>query len=235
MPIREEPFVNGEYYHIYNRGVAKLPVFLKHRHYLRFERTINYYSYYPKAISFSHYLRLKMVSNITELDKLHKFIPNQLVELICYCLMPNHFHFILKQVADNGISNFMRNLGNSYTKYFNVINNRVGPVFQGRFKAIHIESEYYLKHLSRYIHINPIEAGICDLQTIIDYPYSSLSQYVSNSPAGTLICKPKIILDQFGKGEFSYSSFCQNLADYGSTVSSLKKLTLDIDQLPVLV
>ncbi len=71
-----------------------------------------------------------------------------LVEVIAYCLMPNHFHFILKQLVENGISNFMAHFTDSYTRYFNVKNERNGPLFQGRFKAIRVGTDSHLLHLT---------------------------------------------------------------------------------------
>jgi putative transposase len=79
------------------------------------------------------------------------------VEMICYCLMPNHFHFLLKQNSKDGITKFMRRISNAYVRYFNKRYNRVGALFQGKFKAALIKSDDYLLHLSRYIHLNPLE------------------------------------------------------------------------------
>ena len=76
------------------------------------------------------------------------------MEIICYCLMPNHLHLLLRQLMDGGISKFMSNFANSYTRYFNTKSKRKGPVFEGKFKAKRIETDEQLLHLSRHIHLN---------------------------------------------------------------------------------
>ena len=93
--------------------------------------------------------------------------------------MPNHFHLLLKQTIDNGISHFLSKFTNSYTKYFNTKYNRVGPVFQGVFKSVHIESDEQLMHLSRYIHLNPVVSAVVEKQNLLSYPLVIFSRVFS--------------------------------------------------------
>ncbi|MDA2922141.1 transposase [Patescibacteria group bacterium AH-259-L07] len=139
-------FVNNQFYHIYNRGVEKRDIFMNEKDYVRFIHDL--YEFNDKAFA----QKFQIVGGRTPDYKKR----DRLVNILCFCLMPNHFHFILEQLQDNGISYFMQKLG-GYTTSFNLKYNRVGALFQGKYKAIHIDNENYLLHLSRYIHLNPVE------------------------------------------------------------------------------
>lgn len=128
MSGRSTTFANSEYYHIYNRGSDKRDIFLSKRDFTRFQRTFYYYQFLGPKPKFSNSARYKH-------ESLRPMGDNQIVEIHCYCLMPNHFHFLIRQLKDNGISRFMSHVCNSYTKYFNIKHNRVGPLLQGAFKA----------------------------------------------------------------------------------------------------
>jgi len=133
--------------------------------------------------------------------------------------MPNHFHLIIKQRIENGIVLFMQKLGSGYTNYFNLKYKRVGPLFQGRFKAISIENDNYLMHLSRYIHLNPIElikpnwkiSGIRNLSKsnrfLEKYRYSSYQDYIGkkNFPSIT----QRDFINQYFKNTKEYKKFVQ--------------------------
>jgi len=151
MPYRDEILAPEEIYHIFNRGVAALPIYLTSRSYLRFLDLVDYYRLSNTPFSFSKLLSLPREERENLLARLRK--ENAIhIEILVFCLMPNHFHFLLKQITDNGISTFMRNLQNSYAKYFNIKNERAGPLFQSMFKAVRIETDEQLLHVSRYIH-----------------------------------------------------------------------------------
>lgn len=147
MPIRKIQFENGEFYHVFNRGVEKRDIFMDERDYLRFVRNL-------ERINDEVNIRIRNVPDVTTSGTLGK---QPIVYIACFCLMPNHFHFLVKQLSDNGIINFFGRLGISYAQYFNTKYERVGSLFQGRFKAVHIGNDEQLKHTSRYIHLNPLE------------------------------------------------------------------------------
>src|SRR3989344_1314072 len=158
MPVRKDPLVTGEIYHIVNRGVASMPIFLDDRYHHRFLEAVFYYRHQRPPIRYSYFSRLPQSvksETLLKLDQLQKFF----VEIICYCLMPNHFHFLLKQTTDNGISEFMRRFSESYTHYFNVKNKRIGPIFQGRFKSIRIKKKKNFLPPSLYFLFNLYRAG----------------------------------------------------------------------------
>ena len=136
--------------------------------------------------------------------------------------MPNHFHFLLKQKTASSISKFMKQIANAYTRYFNSKYNRTGSLFSGRFKAVLVDKNEVLLHLSRYIHLNPLVAGL--VKELKDYPWSSYHSYLSSKEID--ICKKEIILDQF-KSPQEYQAFVKNHIDYAKELEKIKHFTLD--------
>lgn len=152
-------YVENGYYHLYNRGVEKRVIFEEEQDYLTFIHLLKKY--------------------LTE-DPLFPFSKKSLIariDLLAYCLMPNHFHLLVKQADKNAITDFIRKICTIYSMYFNQKNKRVGTLFQSRFKASLIDNNEYLLHLSRYIHQNPAEI-LKENQKLKDYPYSSYPNYL---------------------------------------------------------
>ena len=145
-------FANNEIYHIYNRGVEKRTIFLNEKDYLRF--MVNLYEFNNIAPAFNSGYFLNRDSIEVRLQYPRK---KKLVEILVFCLMPNHYHLLLRQCIENGITYFMRKLGTGYTNFFNLKYERVGALFQGKFKAILLEQEAHFIHLPHYIHLNPLE------------------------------------------------------------------------------
>jgi putative transposase len=137
-------YTENGYYHLYNRGVEKRNIFLDEQDFQ----------------VFLHFLKRYLSAPIVTPDHIQpnwKFDLFDKLKLIAYCLMPNHFHLLIKQTTKMTIADFMRALSNSYIRYFNEKYDRVGPLFQGTYKGVLIENDSYLLHLSRYIHLNPCE------------------------------------------------------------------------------
>ncbi|MDO8638894.1 MAG: transposase [Candidatus Daviesbacteria bacterium] len=191
------PFVTDGYYHIYNRGVEKRDIFIDRRDYLRFLETLNYYRKSPLPVKLSDFRRGNL--GIKKIE-----VQEEIVRIFCYSLMPNHFHLLIQQLADDGISKFMRKLSDSYTRYFNTKDERVGPLFQGTFKAKLIETDEYLLQLSKYIHRNSFPLPMWESKT---YPYSSYKYYLSGEKHP--FCDTKFILSYFSKNNpnLDYQSF----------------------------
>lgn len=185
------PFVNGCYYHIYNRGVEKRDVFLDKRDYWRFLETLNYYRLTPQPMKLSDFRRSSIKSQ--KIDN-----QTEIIQIFCYCLMPNHFHLLLKQTSDSGITQFLRKAADSYTRYFNTKYDRVGPLFQGTFKAKLIESDEYLLQLSKYIHRNPLPLKMWEGKV---YPYSSYGYYLTQEKHP--FCDVEFILAYFAQSNAS--------------------------------
>jgi len=224
MPIRIDPLVPGEIYHIINRGVASMPIFLDDLHYRHALETAFYYRYKILSQRYSYFSRMPRLDKSDILLKLNQ-AKEYCVEIIAYCLMPNHFHFLLQQITENGISSFMLKFSDSYTRYFNTKNKRIGPIFQGRFKSVRVESEQQLLHVSRYIHLNPYSSGIAKtIADLKDYPYSSLPEYLGNTK--DLFCQKDIISSYFRKPG-AYEDFIFSQADHQRSLSIIKHLLLE--------
>ncbi len=218
---RKFTFVNNYYYHIYNRGVDRRVVYPGKREFNRMLQLTEYYQYSGNALRFSKY-------NVLPLTEKSKYLQNlrdnkSYIDIIAYCLMPNHFHFLLKQNIDDGISKFLANMSNSYTRYFNTKFKRDGSLFQGTFKAVWVETDEQLIHLSRYIHLNPVVAGLVSNEAFDTYRYSSFNEYVKAGING--ICKKEIVLSHFRK--LSYIKFVQDQIDYAKRLEAIKHLTID--------
>ncbi|HEY5600777.1 MAG TPA: transposase [Patescibacteria group bacterium] len=217
---RKIVLANGEYYHLFNRGVERRPVFTNKREFLRAVDLVNFYRFDKPPLRYSKYLSL-------EEDQRQNFLTNlngKAVEIIVFCLMSNHFHFLVRQVQENGISKFMANFMNSYTKFFNTKYQRVGPLFQGAFKAVHIESDEQLLHLSRYIHLNPVMGFIVKPDQLKDYQWSSYNSYIGNSNVN--IVDKEIVMNFFRK-PIKYQEFVLDQADYAKKLKVIAHLTMD--------
>jgi REP element-mobilizing transposase RayT len=175
-------FAIGETYHVYNRGVEKRVIFENSHDYQRF-------------------LLLLLLANDTQTVDVHNAIRDHSIpELIAlqrkpivaigaFSLMPNHFHMLIFELEEGGITNFMRKVATGYSMYFNVKNNRSGSLFQGRYKAKHIDTDVYLRYMYEYIHLNPVRSEFdATYQTkaqkliaqVEKNPFTSLSAYAGN-------------------------------------------------------
>lgn len=224
MPGRNIPLITEQIYHIINRGIAKQPIFNNKRDYQRFLEIIRYYHHKNTPIRYSKFLSLAKEEReriVTSLDKQK----NHIIEILCYCLMPNHFHLVLCQIQDGGIAKFVGNISNSYTKYFNTKNKRQGPLLQGKFKAVRIEDDDQLLHLSRYIHLNPFTSYMVKkINDVVSYQYSSLSEYLNLSTKQ--IVNKKYVLSHF-KTLKSYRNFIFDQAEYQKKIGDIKHLMLE--------
>lgn len=156
--MRKDPLITGEYYHIYNRGVDKRDIFMNPDDLSRFVLSVKEFN----AIIPIGSLRDTKQSRNSKSPDVKRLIENSepLVSIVCYCFNPNHFHFILKQEVDGGISEFFKRLLGGYTKYFNTYYNRTGSLFQGTFKSHLIKDEQYFLKIRPYVHLNYLIHGI---------------------------------------------------------------------------
>jgi len=214
MPARNriKPYAENGYYHIYNRGVEKRTIFQDDQDYRVFLHYLKLYLSPPelfqpeKGPSFIRHQRQRPLNNF-----------HGIILLLAYCLMPNHFHLLIQQKPANGVEKFMRSLGTKYVQYFNKRNQRVGPLFQDIYKAVLIETDEQLLHLSRYIHLNPLEINKKDgplSKKLID-GYSSYADYLGKKR--TKWVYPKEILNFFKTAQktslkdiLSYQSFVED-------------------------
>ena len=202
--MKKPVFVEGHIYHVYNRGVEKRDVFLDEGDYFRFVHHL-YELNDSKPVRNVHYFLNHKTGNV-EARKLFGIQERDvLVEILVFTLMPNHFHLMLRQVQENGIVRFMQKLGTGYAMYFNKKYERVGCLFQGPFKAVHITEESHLIHLPHYIYANPLQLnnnGVNSVKYLESYKWSSFPDYIGirNFPRVT---ERGFLLDIFG-GEDRY-------------------------------
>jgi len=187
---RKGSFSPGEFYHVYNRGVEKRVVFLSDLDHDRF-RALLYLCNSTEPLRLDNLAKYQrgeaLLSSALSIAR-----KETLVAIGAYCLMPNHFHLLIQEKSDNGISRFIHKVSTAYTMYFNKRYARTGALFQGVFKSTHADDDRYLKYLISYIHLNPLkliephwkDIGITDMahamKWLDDYPYSSYLDFKSN-------------------------------------------------------
>ncbi|KKU53108.1 MAG: hypothetical protein A3F26_00980 [Candidatus Ryanbacteria bacterium RIFCSPHIGHO2_12_FULL_47_12b] len=208
--MRAHPFVNGEFYHIFNRGVEKRKIFLEKADFERFLRGIEVFNARDPIGSIHEYsFRTKLGNPVAK---------SRLVNVVCYCLNPNHYHIVLEQVVDGGISTYMHRLSTGFTQYFNHKYKRSGVLFQGKFKSVPIVSNNQLLHVSAYVNLNDRVHGLHPNISI-----SSWNEYRNDIRGG--LCKKDIIIKQF-KNISEYISFAGgSLVDVRARKEELKELT----------
>jgi putative transposase len=185
--MRKTQFTNSGYYHVFNRGVDKRDVFLSELDFQRFYESL----YLFNDVNYRHVRG----DDLTRWGKLSCFEINEMdrvpyVSVISFCLLPNHFHLLLKQEVDGGVSKFMQKVGQGYTNYFNKKLQRTGSLFAGPYKAVEILKDNHFEHLPRYIHLNTLDRAdlkwrkgeLGDWERAVkildDYEWSSHSAYL---------------------------------------------------------
>ena len=215
--LRKDTLATGNLYHIFNRGVNKSDIFFSEKDYKRLITTAIHYK------NFTHKFTASSTSGISDTvsEKLNK-MEKPKIQIFAYCLMPNHFHLLVKQLEDDGITWFMQHLINSYVHYLNVKYKRVGPLFQGPFKNVLIDSDEQLLHVSRYIHLNPLASGL--VSDLKNYSWSSYNSYIGNEK--DVLSNPELILRNF-KTKGDYEKFVLDQADYAKSLEYIKHHILD--------
>lgn len=198
----------GDYYHVYNRGFAKRNLFVNQTDWVRMLFAI---LYYQSPARFDNTRRLcadfdpSLGFNTTP-EEFSSVIGGRQVELVAFSLMPNHYHLLIRELIEGGLSRYLQRVQVSYTMYWNAKYETSGHVFQGRYNAKHIADNEYLTHLSAYIHRNPRELKAWKGREA-DYPWSSYQDYVKENRWGGLLAQ-EIILDQFeGTKQSNYADF----------------------------
>ncbi|MDP3726133.1 MAG: transposase [bacterium] len=191
---RKEQFAENEFYHIYNRGTDKRTIFLDEFDYGRFIRLLHVCNNQTAVVMKD--LKNFNFSQLTSL--VSQYTP--LVAIGAYCLMPNHFHILVKEIRPRGISQFMGKLLTAYSMYFNKKYERTGALFEGKFKSSRAKNDNYLQYLFAYIHLNPVklidpnwkEEGIQDIEKahshLLQYPHSSYLDFTGEKrPEGAIL------------------------------------------------
>jgi len=221
---RAVPLAEDCYYHIYNKSIASFKIFLNNNEYLRMFNLIRYYQMHAAHPSYSQFYTSCGGSNRAHesgIADLRESLP-KIVDIVAYCLMPTHVHFILRQLTENGISTFMRLVSNSYSKYFNIKHKRKGPLWQGRFQNKLVGSDEQMYHLTRYIHLNPVTAGTARKPQ--DWKYSSYLEYISGKNTAPVVCDYSPIVDI---RKDSYKMFVEDQIEYQKELSLIKNIIFE--------
>ena len=210
-------FESSNVYHVMTKSIAGYIIFRTDEDYKRMLEMMEYYAHDGLPIRFSYYRQFKNSKRFRRKIDLSEY--NKLIDIIAYCLMPTHVHLLLTSLKENGISLFMRNLLNSYTRYFNTKNKRKGPLWQGRFKSVLVKTDEHLLHLTRYIHLNPTTSGL--VKNLEDWEFSSLKEYLGVSKG---VCNFKKYIDMDSK---AYREFVESRKNYQRELALIKHLTLE--------
>lgn len=216
-------FSNGFIYHVYNRGIEKRITFRNKYEYMRATEAFRFYQYANIPMRLSRYLSLSKEDKLMFLNSVQSKLVKH-VDIIAYCLMPNHFHFLLKQNIEDGIPRFIANFTNSYTKFFNVKENREGPLFQGVFKATFVETTEQLMHISRYIHLNPVVSSLVKAEDLQYYPWSSYQHYFDKDT--NCFVNKDTVLEHFPSNK-EYKQFVLDHVSYARDLEMIKHLSVD--------
>jgi len=221
--MRKIQLANGAYYHIFNRGVDKRDIFVDKKDYERFHLSLilmndeknglmfqwkNYKAAHPRMI-LDEFLRLSLKER------------KKMVNVVAYCLNPNHYHLILKQTRSRGIEKFMHRLSTGYTMFFNERYHRNGSLFQGSFKATHIDSNVLLLHLAVYVNCNCEIHGIARAEL---YDWCSFPDYLKKRRSNIL--SKNIISDQF-KNTQSFKDFSKSYIKHFKERKADQKIFLE--------
>ena len=202
-------------FHICNKGIANFNIFSATSHSERFLWTLDYYRRNSKT-KLSVEIRKKRYEYLNLLE----YSSSSQVKILAYCIMPDHYHLLLKAPEFNFISQFINNIQNSYTRYFNLKHKRKGPLWQSRFRRVRVESDSQLLHLSRYIHINHTTSKLVMVPE--DWQFSSYrdiissEHYLKNILTEISIRKPNL-----------YKQFVDNQIDYQRKLKAIKRSLLE--------
>ncbi|MCX6793506.1 MAG: transposase [Candidatus Gottesmanbacteria bacterium] len=215
MGLRKVPLITGEMYHIYNRSVMGTPIFEGKKEAEFFLAAAEYYMHEDPPVKFSLYR--------TRPQAFSPLPTKKLITVLAYCVMPNHFHFLVRQENDGGIQMHIRKATSSFAHYYGLKNHIHGHIFGGNFKAVHIENNEQLLHVSRYIYLNPVTAYMVEHPE--DYTYSSYAAYISKAALSRFV-NTDFILGQFrSRGE--YKRFVEDQKEYQRDLSRIKYLLLE--------
>lgn len=207
MPNRKIEFANGEFYHVYNRGTDKREIFSDEHDFFRFLQSIQEFNGPDPIGSIYEHTYIKKFGG--ETSKKNPDKRESLVNIVAYCLNSNHYHFLLQQVSERGIEKFMQRLGTGYTMYFNKKYERTGALFQGVFKAVYVDSNEYLLHVSAYVNLNYRVHGFGGETSRYRASWEEYMEGMCGKKMENGICDTDPILGQFRNRE-EYKKFAED-------------------------
>ena len=214
MSSRSTILATVEIYHVFNRSVNRTPIFVGKKDCGFFHDASLFYLQSKPPTKYSMYRK--------NCDRYKMDYSDKLVSVICDSLMPNHFHFILKQLEEDGIQKFIQRTTSSFAHYFNIKNNKSGHLFERSFMAVRVETDEQLIHMTRYIHLNSTTDFLVNKPE--DYPYSSYRHYLGleNDP----LIDSSLVLDQF-KNVDDYKKFVEERIDYQRKLKEIEHLIVE--------
>ncbi|PIQ72237.1 hypothetical protein COY13_01585 [Candidatus Roizmanbacteria bacterium CG_4_10_14_0_2_um_filter_36_35] len=221
MTLKRPPLSTNEFYHVYNKSIADENIFDNLRYLGKILEIVDYYQY-NQRIKLSRFYSLPKLLQENYLKYVKKSSP--LINIYSFSFMPNHFHFLLKQLEDNGVKKFLSNIQNSYAKCFNLINNRNGSLFLNSFKYKRIINEETFIHVCRYVHLNPVTSHLIEFNQLVNYPFCSYSWYLNNNL--NRFVNTDLIMSNF-KTKDRFIKFHKNQVDYQRRLKEIKDLLME--------
>ncbi|MEK6952503.1 MAG: transposase [Nanoarchaeota archaeon] len=211
-------FQKEKIFHICNKSIANYGIFKDKINSLRFLKALFFYNLNKKQKSLSENFKLKNF-NKTKFNLLD-LSSNNKVKFLAYCIMPDHYHLLVKLLTDNSLSKYISDVENSFSRYFNIKFNRKGPLWQSRFRSVEINTDEQLLHVSRYIHLNPATDYLVSKPE--KWKFSSYKDYIYNNYYIRKVLNEIKINDGL-----KYKKFCENQIDYQRKLKRIKKLFLE--------
>lgn len=226
MPSKNvvKQFAADTAYHIYNRGVNKADIFYDKQDYAVFLSFLKYALLSDEEHKENEVVEAQLLSDAQRFNLRRERLA-QKIDLISYCLMPNHFHLLVYQYDPDAITKLMRSVATGYALYFNKRHRRIGSLYQGVYKASRINSDSYWLHVSRYIHLNPLDIG----RNFRTYDYSSYTVYTGKKKQKWV--KTKRILDDISRQK--YAQFVEDWVPYRNDLEQIKGVLANSRELDV--
>lgn len=215
--MKEDKLYVGEIYHIFNRSIAGFKIFSEDTDKLRFFQALVYYLSPNRQKSLSSFLNTgeKLDTSLLLLSK-----DSSVAKFIAYCIMPDHYHLVVKVLDSSAFSKYINNVENSYTRYFNIKKGRKGPLWEGRFKRKRVDTEEHLLHLTRYVHLNPTSNGL--VKRPEEWKYSSYKEYIK---------KPEVLQEVLTELRINspeaYKDFVDSQKDYQKKLKEIRRLLFE--------
>jgi len=210
-------FLKGSIFHICNKSIANFGIFKDKVNIRRVIYTLDYYNSHKTVESLSDFLSKKRNRSI-KVDLLSN--KKRILKFIAYCIMPDHYHILVKILTNGILSKYIGDVENSFTRFFNNKFNRKGPLWQSRFRSVEIKTDEQLLHVSRYIHLNPTTDYLVDKPE--DWEFSSYKYYINNNYYLQNVFNEITI-----NNAQTYKKFCEDQIDYQRNLKRIKKLILE--------
>lgn len=223
--MRDPGFATGEVYHIYSRSIANFKIFNTANDFERIRLLLRLQQGTKRQQPLSWLIKIgpQRVNQAIE----ESCVAGSRVQVIAFCIMQTHFHLLLRQTEKDGISDYMNDGLNSYTRYFNTKCKRKGPLWESRFQDRHVKTSDDALHMTRYIHLNPVTAGLVERPG--DWKYSSYGEYLNMISRNECLCEFRDIVNLMPE---SYKKFVANRIDYQRKLARLKKIEVDDPAIP---